>query len=442
MKVDVSIGEAIDKLSILELKLLKIKDESKQVEIKKEIMELSSCIPYKKCDYYKLLMYVNEKIWDMTDQIKTLTVTDPTFSIISNQIFEFNQKRFRIKNWYNINTNSSIKEQKSYDLSHCKILVQDIHTFYKKIPEIHYLALEYDKITIISSFNDKIKNIFKIPTIHYSSVNVVANNTILLENMELDKHIIHLFELPPIVYISGAKLGDFVHQLSVIHETFLTTGKKGILYIASIGDMFSFGLLNTYEETFQLITEQIYIKEYKIYNNEPYDINLSDWRKYNIEKPWTSIFNMYNVEWGKHKWLSVPDDNKWKDTIFISTTSYHPVYNFDYMNIVKLYKNVIFLDANEKETSIFKNILAQHNLNVEFYKPLNLYDLCVAINSCKLFIGNLSSPLAFAYALHKTSVTGLMKGPDIRHLGLEKITPNFIMDQQEELIFEKINKLF
>ena len=37
MKLEVSIGEAIDKLSILEIKLLKIRDEKKKTEIKKEI---------------------------------------------------------------------------------------------------------------------------------------------------------------------------------------------------------------------------------------------------------------------------------------------------------------------------------------------------------------------------------------------------------------------
>ena len=65
-------------------------------------------------------MYVNEKIWDMTDLIKSSTVEDPKFAYLSNQIFEFNQKRFRIKNWYNLITSSDIKEQKSY--SHKQII--------------------------------------------------------------------------------------------------------------------------------------------------------------------------------------------------------------------------------------------------------------------------------------------------------------------------------
>ena len=42
-----------------------------------------------------------------------------------------------------------------------------------------------------------------------------------------------------------------------------------------------------------------------------------------------------------------------------------------------------------------------------FYKPDTLYDMCVCINSCKLFAGSLSSPFAIANALHKNIICGL-----------------------------------
>ena len=230
MKLEISIGEAIDKLSILELKLKKIRDENKKTEIQKEIYLLQECHKYKDYYlYYNLLMYVNEKIWDMTDVIKGITPEESNFAIISNQIFEFNQKRFRIKNWFNLTANSEIKEQKSYSLSQCKIYINNIDVVYKKISEILFLSLEYDVVTIISRFNDKIKNIFKIPTIMYSEYDDMNNitHTIFLENFEIpDKHIQHIFEFKPILYISGGLMGDFVHQLSVINEKFLHTGRK------------------------------------------------------------------------------------------------------------------------------------------------------------------------------------------------------------------------
>ena len=69
MKLEVSLGEAIDKYSILELKLKKINDTHKQVEIKKELDALTECVMYKESlsFYYNLLFYINEQIWDMTN---------------------------------------------------------------------------------------------------------------------------------------------------------------------------------------------------------------------------------------------------------------------------------------------------------------------------------------------------------------------------------------
>ena len=123
MRLEVSVGEAIDKLSILEIKLSKITDEQQRNEIQKEINALSECLQHKHTYefYYNILMYVNERIWTMTDDIKQMTPNDPSFAHIANKIFEFNQKRFRIKTRFNLLTSSNIKEQKSYAASHCQI---------------------------------------------------------------------------------------------------------------------------------------------------------------------------------------------------------------------------------------------------------------------------------------------------------------------------------
>jgi hypothetical protein len=444
MKVEVSIGEAIDKLSILDIKLEKIKDESKKIEIQKEIDALEECHQYKKYGfYYELLIFVNEQIWNMTDIIKSISVDDPNFSKISNQIFEFNQKRFRIKNWYNLITNSNIKEQKSYALSQCKIIIEDMNTFYNKIPEIHFLSLEYDQITIVSPFNETINTIIQIPTLYYSDKDETIKNVYYLKDIELDSSTRNYFQTKPIVYISGGLLGDFVHQLSVINEIFLKTGRKGILYIANDigGENFSFGLSKTYEDTYKLITSQNYIHSYKIYHNEPYDINLSSWRKSNVEIGWDKIFfNNYRISWGVHPWINVPYEDQWKDTVFVSTTSYRNPYNINYSQLFKEYgPSIKFIDLSDKETTLFKNSNKIDTLNL--YKPKDIYELCIAIKSCKLFIGNYSSPLAFAYGMHKKSVVCMFHVDDIRHIGLEKIIPNIIINSDINVISEKIKLL-
>jgi hypothetical protein len=456
MNLEVSIGEAIDKLSILELKIKKIDNEQKRCEIQKEINALQECHKYKDNHlYYNLLMYANEKIWDMTDLVKSITIEDPKFGYISNQIFEFNQKRFRVKNWFNLINSSNIKEQKSYAVSHCKIMINNIGTFYDKISEIIFLALEHDMITIVSNFNEKIQKILDIPTITYldfdSTIESELNettipNSINLETFEIqDKNILPFFELKPITYVSGGLLGDFIHQLSIINETFLNTGRKGILYIANNigGDNFRYDLSKTFEDTYKVISQQSYIKEYKIYTNEQYDINLSGWRNSRLllKTSWDKIFcDIYNVEWGTHPWIHVPKNDMWKDTILVTTTSYRPAYNINFAELCEKYgETITILDFSDSETNFFKKTF--NAVNVATYKPVDLYDLSVAINSCKLFIGNMSSPLTFAYAVHKQSIVGLHHPDDIHHLGLEKIIQNVIINKHVNIVMEKIKVL-
>jgi hypothetical protein len=197
MKIEVSIGEAIDKLSILDLKMKKITDELKKKEIQKEIVVLYECNDYIQTFplLYKLLLYINEQIWDMTDLIKSITIQDTKFSYISQQIFEFNQKRFRIKNWFNLLTNSNIKEQKSYSEYNLNIIINDIDIFKEKIIDFYFLSLDYDNITIISNFNDIIKELINIPVTTYVNLNekINSNKFISLDNYSIDKNIKKLF---------------------------------------------------------------------------------------------------------------------------------------------------------------------------------------------------------------------------------------------------------
>jgi len=132
-----------------------------------------------------------------------------------------------------------------------------------------------------------------------------------------------------ISYIAGGRLGDFINQLSVICEKYHETNKKGILYITEkVGDTFSNGLINTYNETYDIIIKLYYIKDYKIYTNEHYDINLSCWRynqnAWNHPETCWSIFHRmtYNIEWGKHKWLESSHDDKWSNMVVINVSSH------------------------------------------------------------------------------------------------------------------------
>jgi hypothetical protein len=412
MKIEVSIGEAIDKYSILELKMKKITDKNKQLEILKEIDVLSECLIYKKqfLFYYNILVYVNEKIWDMTDIIKTITPDNPEFSHWSHQIFEFNQKRFRIKKWFNLMTNSNIKEQKSYASNHCKIVINKEQDIYDNIAKINYLSLDYDAITFESPFVSTIQKLFKLPIYNIDLLhNLPPPKIINIDEVNISENTdISIFEFSPITYISGGMFGDFIQSLSVINEQFYETGKKGILYISERGDVFRNGLKNTYNDTYGLMINQKYIKAYKIHNNESYDIDLTIWRDCpNLYKVnWYNLYKeTYKVEWGKHPWIYVAYDEKWKDVILINTTDYRWTNNIDFQLLQTKYPGkLMYISSDINQYNIFTY---KSKINIPFYKFNNFFDLCSAIKSCKLFIGSLSAPLTIAHAVHTDRIIGI-----------------------------------
>jgi hypothetical protein len=392
MKIEVSIGEAIDKYSILDLKLKKIKDEHKKREIQKEMHCLDECSGYIKqySYFYQLLMYVNEKIWDLTDIVKT----NPTnYSEISKQIFDSNQQRFRIKHWFNLITNSNLKEQKSYATTQCYINV-DESTFYSKLPQVCYLALQYDSISINQS------NILNIPTITNEST--ITNNDSSTIVTDLNFEVPSEFTIPAKSYIVGGMLGDCIQSLSVICENYYKTGSKGILFISEYGEKFRNGLLNTYNELYPIIMKQQYIQDFKIYNNEPFDINLIQWRNlpnlfsYN----WYTIYSsIYNIEWGKKKWLEWNYNSFWNNKTVINTTDYRFPEDKDFFK--KYDTDCIFISSDIKQYEYFKT---KTGTTFEYYEFKTLDELVTIINSCKLFIGGFSAPLAIANALHKNRI--------------------------------------
>jgi hypothetical protein len=418
MDVKVSIGEAVDKYNILELKMKKIFDENKKKEIQKELGVLHICSYYKETYefYYNMLTYVNEKIWNMTDEIKQMTPEHSQYSSIANNIFEYNQRRFRIKNWFNNSImNSNIKEQKSYPLKHCSIVINDENVIYDKIAEINYLSLDYDIITFNSPYISNLKNIFTLSTFIYDenefekldSPTIIYLNEFQVEIFE-NPEIKNIFEFSPITYVAGGLLSDFIQSLSVINEKFYQTGRKGFLYISEKGDSFTKGLENTYNDTYEIVSKQRYIKDYKIYNNEICECDLTLWREDSslYQLNWYELYKkVYNVEWGTHPWLHIETNHKWDDVILINTRCYRWPLNIDFNLLHNVFSDkIIFISADINECYYF---VSNTGLKIRFYKCTSFTELCVAINSCKLFVGSLSMPLTIAHAVYKKRITSL-----------------------------------
>jgi hypothetical protein len=121
MKIEVSNGEIIDKLTIIQIKLERIKDKAKLVNLQKEYDELitvSSSILSTSDPLYKALYDVNCELWDIEDLIRDLErkkAFGDEFISTARAVYFKNDKRSEIKREINIKTSSGLIEEKSYE---------------------------------------------------------------------------------------------------------------------------------------------------------------------------------------------------------------------------------------------------------------------------------------------------------------------------------------
>ena len=124
MKIEISNGELLDKISILELKLLKIEDEDKLVNIKKEFETLNPLVVelFEKHDgqlqnHYLELARINGLLWDIEDWIRDCEREkrfDEEFIQLARSVYVTNDQRSEVKKLINITTGSGLIEEKSY----------------------------------------------------------------------------------------------------------------------------------------------------------------------------------------------------------------------------------------------------------------------------------------------------------------------------------------
>tara|TARA_B100001939_G_C16624494_1_gene480691 strand:- start:52 stop:441 length:390 start_codon:yes stop_codon:yes gene_type:complete len=123
IKGPISLGELIDKITILEIKNEKINDKEKLKNISNELDKLftllnSLQLSKKDLDKYSKQLYVvNKKLWETEDILRALE-NEKSFNkeFIENarNVYKLNDERFRIKNKLNKQFSSEIIEEKSY----------------------------------------------------------------------------------------------------------------------------------------------------------------------------------------------------------------------------------------------------------------------------------------------------------------------------------------
>jgi len=121
MKIEVSIGEIVDKLSILQIKQDNINDISKLINIKNEYLYLHEIVFAElnvNIDDYIPLLDINQKLWDIEDNIRIKEKKqefDVEFIELARSVYIINDKRAELKKEINIKYGSKFVEEKSYE---------------------------------------------------------------------------------------------------------------------------------------------------------------------------------------------------------------------------------------------------------------------------------------------------------------------------------------
>ena len=121
MKVEISSGELVDKVTILEIKLEKIGDPvklpnvSREYDLLKHAMEAAGIAA--DSDDFKELKAVNLRLWEIEDRIRRKERDqefDEEFIELARSVYRENDRRFELKRRINEMTGSEIIEEKEY----------------------------------------------------------------------------------------------------------------------------------------------------------------------------------------------------------------------------------------------------------------------------------------------------------------------------------------
>jgi hypothetical protein len=124
--IETSLGELIDKISILEIKIDKIEDSINKEEIAKEYTSLTNTLTKIKLssdertrinDFIIKLKEINTRLWNVENEIRLAEKNknfDKKFIEYARNVYKLNDERAKVKRQVNESFGSNIKEVKKY----------------------------------------------------------------------------------------------------------------------------------------------------------------------------------------------------------------------------------------------------------------------------------------------------------------------------------------
>lgn len=121
MKIDVSLGEVVDKITILEIKIERITDPGKLEHVRMEHSLLRKALEEARVEVdpedFRRLKAVNSRLWEIEDSIRKKERDrefDEEFIELARSVYTENDRRFEIKSRISSAGGSEILEEKEY----------------------------------------------------------------------------------------------------------------------------------------------------------------------------------------------------------------------------------------------------------------------------------------------------------------------------------------
>ena len=121
---EISAGELFDKITILEIKKVKITNKEKLADIERELNSLNDTVKEFISDQSNIIKYINDlkninlKLWDIEDGKRAAEKEkkfDSKFIELARNVYKLNDERAKIKLAINNALGSNIKEVKSHE---------------------------------------------------------------------------------------------------------------------------------------------------------------------------------------------------------------------------------------------------------------------------------------------------------------------------------------
>lgn len=232
-------------------------------------------------------------------------------------------------------------------------------------------------------------------------------------------------------FVSGGHFGDVIHILYAIKKIYESTNVKGELCLSDtlVPKSFKRPVELICEEIKEILLKQEYISN--IVSNVEKDVeyvNLSAWRHSNFlfKTCWTEMLsNVYNLPAPTDKikpWINFDKKNQlYSDKILIhqSAVNFRKSKSFPWENIINNNKCLFITYSNiEYELFKYKNIV-----DVVYMKDFE--ECCTLLNSCKFYVGNLTSITAIAHAMGVPRLVELSNADSIHYKDEYKYFDNF-----------------